>query len=100
MTAGVFFCLLVGGGTEGQDGGAKIGGGWVEKVGCTGMDGAQAESETGPRLVGDGKLLDKRGWGTETLVATVVDVGDVKVIETVGRRDNDELDGGRRFDWG
>ena len=38
--------------------------------------------------------------GSETLVTAVMDVGDGKVIETVGRRDSEELDRGRRFGCG
>ena len=56
--------------------------------------GAQGVGRVDPRLGIAGKLLDTRGVGTEKLVAGDVNVGDEKVIETVGTRDSEELDGG------
>ena len=64
---------------------------WAEEVGTQGI------GRVDPRLVDAGRLLDRRGVGTEKLVARDVNVGDAKVIETVGKRDSEELDGGRKL---
>ena len=95
MTAGVFLCLLFGGGTGGQEGDAEVGGRRGVRVDWAEVLGAQGVGRVDLRLVGAGRLLDKRGVGTEKLVAGDVNVGDEKVIETVGKRESEELDGGR-----
>ena len=51
MTAGVFFCLLVG---WGQEGDAKMGGRLVVNAGWTGVDGVRTEGEEDSSLIGDG----------------------------------------------
>ena len=51
VTAGVFFCLLVG---WGQEGDAKMGGRLVVNAGWTGVDGVRTEGEEDSSLIGDG----------------------------------------------